>query len=527
MIDLLRCMGFPAFLLVGSLAFGQTASRPADPQPIVLDSGLKAADVAKRPYIDYARECLDLLTQHGTDRYGRDHLPILVTILDVRTRECPRIPLPLEEDYRAMRRERRGPAGANLYMDQPTLHAMYLLSQVTGDGKYADFANREIACYLDRLVDSKGLIWWGWHRHYDVFTEEMTGHIHNFHEIHFQQAMWPRLWEVNSKATRREIEAIWQWHVADKLTGEVNRHDDGKPGCAFAFTAGEIAHAFAFLYGKTSDPLWLDRARLVAGYYWDRRDPRTNLFATNPRRVERFDGHHFDSSDVGLFCYALLKMYDMTGDPLFRTQAFTYLKAYSKYGWDDQGKHFWASLKLDGSPVREIRAVPGDYAQFQPAGHVDFWQPLAACYDCGPFAVQTYAYAYALTRDKEIGTAARRWVDVLRRAFPPTHCRKDAFYAPYRETFAPLGTYAEYYGRTISFLLHMHALTGDPGCLALARTYADDGVSRLYYKGLFRGHPGKPYYEAIDGVGYLLVALIQLDKVTRGENLDSVGFENR
>ena len=39
----------------------------------------------------------------------------------------------------------------------------------------------------------------------------------------------------------------------------------------------------------------------------------------------------------------------------------------------------------------------------------------------------------------------------------------------------------------------------------------------MYYKGLLRGHPCKPYYESIDGVGYLLVALLQLDQVVTGK----------
>jgi hypothetical protein len=37
-------------------------------------------------------------------------------------------------------------------------------------------------------------------------------------------------------------------------------------------------------------------------------------------------------------------------------------------------------------------------------------------------------------------------------------------------------------------------------------------VARLYHNGLFRGHPAKPYYEATDGVGQLLYALLQLDR---------------
>jgi hypothetical protein len=42
------------------------------------------------PYAHYVRECLEVLIEHGTDRYGQVHAPILMNILDVHTRECPR-----------------------------------------------------------------------------------------------------------------------------------------------------------------------------------------------------------------------------------------------------------------------------------------------------------------------------------------------------------------------------------------------------------------------------------------------------
>ena len=46
-----------------------------------------------------------------------------------------------------------------------------------------------------------------------------------------------------------------------------------------------------------------------------------------------------------------------------------------------------------------------------------------------------------------------------------------------------------------------------------ARRFAREAVSKLYYKGLLRGHPAKPFYSSVDGVGFLLYALLQLDCV--------------
>ncbi|MFH1265270.1 MAG: hypothetical protein ABIK89_06040 [Planctomycetota bacterium] len=88
------------------------------------------------------------------------------------------------------------------------------------------------------------------------------------------------------------------------------------------------------------------------------------------------------------------------------------------------------------------------------------------------------------------------------------------------------GTYAGLYDRTISFLLHLHSLTGEDAYRAFAREVAKEAVSKLYYQGLLRGHPAKPYYESVDGVGYLLCALVQLDQSLEGRGDGNVSMLN-
>ena len=56
-------------------------------------------------------------------------------------------------------------------------------------------------------------------------------------------------------------------------------------------------------------------------------------------------------------------------------------------------------------------------------------------------------------------------------------------------------------------------MTGERQYLDDARALADTAIEKLHHNGLFRGHPAKPYYEAMDGVGYLLYALLELDQV--------------
>lgn len=95
----------------------------------------------------------------------------------------------------------------------------------------------------------------------------MTGHNGNVHELHAMHCIdWFRLWKINPPAVQREIEAIWESHVIDKVTGETDRPNAG---------------------------------------------------------TDRFDGEHFVTACVGLHGHALLNSYQLTGDPLAITQSLT------------------------------------------------------------------------------------------------------------------------------------------------------------------------------------------------------------
>lgn len=484
------------------------------------------------PYASYVEKCVDILMKHGTDRYGDVHTPLLVTILDVDTRSCPEIPEKLDEYFRVTRRGRRSPGGSNLLTDQPTLRTMYALSHITGNSDYADFADRYAGHVMKNLVDEQGFFWWGWHRHYDVFKDLREGHNPNRakwgedvipHEIHAMNGIaWDRLWAVDKDAVTGEIEAIWRWHVIDKKSGEPNRHGDGNKGCDFTMSGGAFIEAFAFMHSKTKNQQWLDRAGLVADYFWKQRDTETNCLPERPNAgMKRFDGGSFVTSTTGLYCHSLLKAYEMTKEGRFRDQALAYLKAYAKLGYDEKTGKFWGALQMDGTPIPAPRVFTdnidsaGGYAAAQPRGHLDLWEPYVAGYQYAIYTAQAYAHAYHLTKDPDMLTAARRFAAWISRTPPGTVETENTWYGSYSEGPGRKGTYAGKYGRAISFLLHLYVVTGERGYLENARALADGAIEKLYHKGLFRGHSAKPYYEAMDGVGYLLYSLLELDQILK------------
>jgi hypothetical protein len=465
-------------------------------------------------YLSYVQNCLDRIVEYGTDRYGEIHSPIFVSILDVDSLKCPQNPLPLDEQWRVTRRKRRNPAGANLLTDQQLLKTMRWLTLTTGEQKYLNAANAYMAYYLRNFIDEKGFIWWGWHRHYDVFKDKMDGHSGNPHEIHAINSIdWPMLWQVDSTAVRKEIEAIWQWHVIDKSTGEINRHGDGRAGCDFSMSAGAYIEAFIFMYVETNQQEWLDRAKFIANYYWQRRNKDTNLFPERPNAgSERFDGSSFVTAITGPYCHALLKAYEATKVPIFRNQAETYLKAYAQFGFDQTSGRFWGALKLDGKPVPGPRISEG-YGQYEPRGYLDLWEPYVAGYQYAVYTAQNYVYAFQLTKEEFAYTTASGFARWIEKTPPGTNENKSTWYQSYSDSQGKKGTYAGKYGRAISFFINMYVISGEDNYLEEACRLADTGIEKLYKNGLFRGHPAKPYYEAMDGVGYLLYALLQLDYV--------------
>ncbi len=481
---------------------------------VILDSGITPEDVEKRPYAEYVAECVELLMECGTDRYGEVHRPLLVTILDVRTRACPESPPEKAAPWRGQIRECFWkPRGADLLVDQSTVEVLYLLTQRSGRKKYAQFADTYLAAAME-LRDEKEMFWWGWHRFYDVFDDKLSGSHGNYHEIHVNRPRWQRFWRINPTVVRKELELIWKWHVVDKISGEHNRHADGRRGCDFAMSGGEFIYALAFLYKKTGKRQYLEGAKLVADYHWRARNRSTNLTPNRPNAgARRFDGSHCDTSVTGLLCYYLLKSYELVGEQAFRDQAVAYLQAYAKYGYDGRTGKFAGSLRLDGTPEPGPRVLAG-YAQYEPRGPIDLWEPYQLGYEYPIYTAQAYAYAHQLTGEATMLETARRWADWIRRNPPSGGClEKKSWYGRYAELFGRHGTYADMYGRTISLFVHLYALTGEEAYLDDARRFAQEAVSKLYYKGLLRGHPAKPFYSSVDGVGFLLYALLQLDCV--------------
>jgi hypothetical protein len=438
---------------------------------------------------------------------------MLMSILDVRANESPREPLLLDGLVRGEGRPgRRNPAGCDLWDDQPLIGVLLRYSEETGAPRYRRAAEAYIRAFFDRARKPNGLLAWGSHLFYNAYTDQIDDDRHgNPHEILIHLAHWEALWHVDPTVTRQEIEGLWTWHIVDKQTGQHNRHDDAAPGCDFAFAGGPLAQAFAFLSTKTGETLWLDRARLVMNWHWSHRHPQTGLTPDAPSTGDRYDATHCFTTVAGPHALALLRCYELTQDPGFREVAVAHIKAWLQYGWDESAGLFHAALQLDGTPVPD-QAKGAGYDAWMPTGHADTWPTTLYSYEFPLAAAQACLRAYELTRDPALLAGAHRWARHIRASFPPAVGRRwrEEIFQAMPEARDRGGAYAEGYGRAVDFFVHLHQATRNPQDLATARQLADEALVKLGEDGWLKGHAGKPYYEATDGVGLLLEALLEL-----------------
>lgn len=509
----------------------------------------------RKAWGEYVTRSLDTLIEHGTDRYGEKHTPLIMAVLDVHTLESPEHPKELGSLVRLEGRiHRRAERGSNLWYDQPLLATLY---EATGRGlgiRYCQAADAYVEYYLANCKKENGMIAWGSHIHWDCYRDRAGGDHDGAgpHEILIHRAQWENLYRINPDRVREEIEGIWKLHIHDKESGRHNRHDDGQPGADFPFSAGSFIQAFAFMHSvEPGDGEYLRRAQLVANWHWNQRNPQTNLPAFQPgnlrydRKDRHFYGSTFTTAITGPHAARLLDSYRHTHDGHFRHLATTYLLAYHQHGWLEDQQTYVGMLNLDGSVTTREQA-PEEYASqlpgqaqepdpeysVPPIGPVDVWPTTIFPLDYPLLTAQSILFAYECTDPGDIFIAphllemAERWAALVEANLPATTGRtfRHTLTAALPELRETGGTYAENYGRAISFFVHLYQATGNAHYLAVAERIAEDAVDKLYVEtvittpdgekktvSLFRGHPAKPYYEAADGVGLLLFALLELD----------------
>lgn len=148
-------------------------------------------------YLPLVASHLDPLLAEGLDRFGPRQTPLWMSNLDPATGAH-------RPGHAAARvyRQIGAPDGVTFYWDQPQISAAHLLSQVTGDDRYARAARDYTTAYLRCCVDANGLVLWGNHQFYDAVADS-GGFSGGHHELQPMAPASDRLWAHDSTQTER------------------------------------------------------------------------------------------------------------------------------------------------------------------------------------------------------------------------------------------------------------------------------------------------------------------------------------
>lgn len=464
----------------------------------------------------------DKLTTLGLDTYGRQSTAMWMASLDTRTGRYPDDDTRPDHIPKRVYRSIDAPRGCSLYWDQPSIVAAHALSLVSDNQTYSLAADAYVKDFLSRCVAHNGIFLWGNHYYYHAFNDhtvkfpgaaqpfacDMASETGDYHEIRPLSPAWQGFWRVNPLMTRRAIEVAAKGHLVDSDTGLFNRHADNRVGCAFIEHAGTTIESLAWLYHHDPKPdaHWLVMAAAIARYCFNHRDPNTGLMENNPTET-RWD-KFTSTTEAGLWAGCLLRAAALIPDEpcaaVWIDMADQVMTDWLKYGYDQTASQYYGRLNVaDGKPILEKPKT-----LYEPGDHTDLWRPLFPVHDYPMSFAQAVLALHKLTGKDIYATSCHRWRETIAQSLPARNGQ---------------GGYAEHYGRCLHFLLASadHFPNEQASYLDLAHTLAAEAVDTLYENDMFRGHPGEHRYDAVDGVGFLTLALLWL---ATGNEPDNMGL---
>jgi hypothetical protein len=371
---------------------------------------------------------------------------------------------------------------------------------MTGNPSYRRSVEKYINAFLSSSIDSHGMFQWGNHMYFDLFAKTIIKFQNGYHELRPITPAWELFWQMDARSTERYIREMVRRHLYDPASGGFNRHDTQKKDHAFLEAGGILCESLAWLFQKTADSDLLHTALRIARYSYGHRNLSTGLVANQPDK-DRWDAH-VCTSEVGLWAQCLLRAHEYSGHEEFADMARAALTAYLTYAFEEKSGELFGQVALeDGRP-----AVP-EGTCYRPRYYADPWNTDQWPTHDYPMSVAEASLSlYRLTAEKTFLDWARQLARIAYRKRPAV-------------TGQP--AYAECYGRCIHLLDRLARESGDQTARLEADTIAGEAISDLYRHSMFSGYSNHNYTESVDGVGFLFLALLQLDSA---EPLNLLGF---
>jgi hypothetical protein len=245
--------------------------------PLVLFAASACAAAEPLSFFEVVRRYADTLIEKGRDSYGPQKSLMFLSAFD-RTTLAPLTSRPAAPG--GIRREDRSGepwntlVGANPHLDQNLLRILYVLTKMTGDGKYAAAADQEISWFLKNAMSPKtSLLAWGEHMSWDVINDKpISGAATGIHEFARPWVLWERSYELAPQECRKFALGLWEHQIANQKTGGFDRHADyfqhgPVDGKDFPRHAGFYILTWAHAWKQTKDETFLRAIEALVGRF--------------------------------------------------------------------------------------------------------------------------------------------------------------------------------------------------------------------------------------------------------------------
>ncbi|MFB0524750.1 MAG: ankyrin repeat domain-containing protein, partial [Phycisphaerae bacterium] len=458
-------------------------------------------------YLEAVKEFADNVLKYGRDTYGPKHTPLFVDGLNIHTHEPVKWIDPDGTRWIL----------SNFANQQTLLRTLDGLSSITGDAKYQQAAMDAIRYMFDHVRTPNGLLYWGGRSAYDASADQVRAWDQH-HTFKLNYPYYELMWKVDSKETKRFIEAYWSAHVNDWSNLDFNRYArlnsvleepwnheyKGGPtffkskfgSHGFSNTATSMIQAGTTLYRLSRQEQPLVWSKRLAKRFIDTRHPKTGMSLPyynnpipplgddlkehfqNPRTVY-FPGQLFEerrrisirpANSAVLIWLSLILVGDTLGEhgKEFKQWALEELTAWGNVSYRKKDNSF-VPILTDGTNIEGY--VSKRFTPHSPKGG-GIAKTLFA--DLGFF--WGYAVAYRVTSDEFM------WEMVRNIAFGNDlgDIGETSIDAPKLRTDT---TCSDVYG--LLGLLELYAKTNKSEFLKVAQSIGDNIVGNQFYKGFF------------------------------------------
>jgi hypothetical protein len=276
-------------------------------------------DSLKSAYLKIVKEYAGFMIEKGRDRYGKIHSPLFATTLnrqtgDIYKKNPPKAPKGIRERDRTWR-------GANPSNYNGLYNILYKLTDITGDPKYKEEANKAIVWFFKNCqLEKTGLMPWGEHMGWDFYRENYILWKFQFwlHEMK-GFGYWDLVWDKAPEAAEKFALGLWNHQIYahdGPKAGEYSRHANALThwpfwGKGFPSHGGKYIEVWVKAWEKTENPVFLTAIKTLLDYYERNISPVSGAL----RYATKFPDHYSLGHNMGL-ASSFYKVMDRLPDSL-------------------------------------------------------------------------------------------------------------------------------------------------------------------------------------------------------------------